>query len=695
MTKTSKSNFGRYFCYKLANNKQPAIIFAILNFLSTILPQIVMFNHCSEIVEQLVDYPHANIIVITDISRWAFYSMAFSAIISVIIITLTTVKSMKIYHDRAAMDTLGCLPLSYGERFWGDLLSSICTNFITLLPMAIVSLIMAGFMRPMVQKIADSSFSELAIISNPHMISVLIIAMMISFLGIYAVTAFISSCCGKFGTSVVYSLVAMVALPGIYTVYANYFFSQIIGVDPYREISSNVSIMQPFGALFSVALRIVDQRISFNERFNFDLLIFRPGVLIGSALIIAAFMIGAYFVGKNRKAEKTGEGFVFKSVFYALIMTLLVMVFGVTSSYFLGEKSIFGLIFILFISFVLYSTLEFSQNRSFKGLWKTVIRYAAVIGACFAFMALVKASNGLDIYKKLPNENSIKEVRVSGVYFYSNSPGASNAEHIYKNAESISTIFNEHKKLLETDGLETGNRVDISYITKGGREIHRSYTIPNDDSPIKNFSGTVRALKEFDPSILGVIAKTDFSGITATYNPYSDDPKIEIRSNKTAELAEILRGDIEKYYFSSGEIDSETVGFLYFCDVRDERYNFVGNYDIHDVYKATLEFLNDPDNFEQEEEDVREKIFSLVYTSDNDDDMLSNISLDVSENDTSPYAIELLSYIEQSNFDDPDFEYSNIFVRDKSSSKYYSIREENKTAALKAMLNLYRERYAQ
>lgn len=237
MAKTN-GNFVKYFLYKLDRRKSSIIIFAILNFLSTIMPCIILSNNIKKGIRS-----NANI----------FYLMTVSAVICMIMITRTTVKSLKIYHDRAVMDTLGCLPLSYGERFWGDLLSCICENFISLVPFSIISLIITNSIKSVMREISGTDMLSYVETYIPDMLSKLIIILIFVYIGIYAVTTFITSCCGKFGSSVLFSFVAMAVPPGIFTAYANYFFSFVTGADTYKEITLNVGMMPPFGVIFALA----------------------------------------------------------------------------------------------------------------------------------------------------------------------------------------------------------------------------------------------------------------------------------------------------------------------------------------------------------------------------------------------------------------------------------------------------------
>ena len=675
------------------------IIFALLNLFVAVVPHKMLYDYnnfytfinVSKYDEYLIIQEFPDVVL--------SFMLTFTAI-SVIMITVTTVKSMKIYHDRAAMDTLGCLPLSYGERFWGDLSSSVCANFISFIPSLGISLILDSIIKSMVEKsfVSQYSYENYTATVTSHTVTVFLLMMMICYLGVYAVTAFISSCSGRQSSAVVFSLLAMVVIPGIYTVYANFFYSYAVGVDAYWEISSNAGMLPPFGFIFSLMMRRNDVLIPFEKRNDMNYLIERPACFIVPALIIAAFVIGAYYIGKKRRAEKTGEGFVFNNVFYGLLMTLLLLVLGLASpNYFFGDRRNIGLLVILPISFVFYSALEFYQNKSLKGFWKTVVRFAAVFGVFFVCMTAVSSTKAFDYSKNLPSKNSIKEVRVSGDYFFSEY--LLTTDHIYKSADSVEAILNEHEKLLEAGDLETGHDLSITYVTKLGQEISRGYSELYDDSNIKRFSDAVNHLEEFDPSVLGIIGSTsDFSGMRVEFNFYgnnyysgnNDMPEGVIRSDKAAELAALLRKDIENYYYSG----HSNVGSLMFRDGSVEYGVLFGHYSITEAYEDTLRFLRDPANYVNTTEEITVKNYQIFYYKDSSEGIFSELTVNVSEDDESVYAKELLSYIE---IDPNRHNYSSYGINVLTDGRYtgYYISPENEKAALKAMIGLFREKYVQ
>lgn len=687
----TKSNFGKYFRYKLGKRKSSVIVFAILNFLSTIMPCVILSSYYNNAKKE-IEANQGGWFYVAEYSRFAYYLMVASAVICMIMITITTVKSLKFYYNRAVMDTLGCLPLSYGERFWGDLLSNICANFISLVPFSIISLIMTNNIKSVRRKILEMGEPYFVEADMPGMLSTLIFILIFVYIGIYAVTTFVSSCCGKFGSAVLYSFVTMAIPSGIFAAYANYFFSFVIGADVYNEIGSNVSMLPPFGVIISIVMHLIDPSIEDASKYDFGYITERPHCLIVSIIITAAFIVGAYFIGKKRRAEKTGEEFMFRSVHRILSLLLVAMIIGVASSNFSKEKGILGVLFVLLISFLIHIILELSQNKKLKGFWKSVLGFAAVFGACFAFLTIIKTTNSFNYYKKLPSEGSITEIRISGEYFYTGMSSNDDKGYIYKSKDSISEILSEHKKLLMSDEIKTGSKLNITYITKGGGKFIRRYSVENDSEAIKNFSKNVKALEEFDPDILGILNNSDFSGMTAYFDRFHnnmDMPFGIIRDDKINELAELLRYDIENHYFA----DSHAIGYLEFWEKQANKHNTpLEVYRISEEYEDTVKFLNNRDNYFNLGEDSPAS-YNINYWTNGAEETLSNILISVSEEDTSEYAKELLFYIEAKNSTD---EYSpNIRISDNNGLSGYGVRIENENAAIKAMLKLFREKYAQ
>lgn len=683
MIGVTKGNFRKYFCYKLSRSKKLIFFFSLLNFLALVFPPIVMSYGFKDLLYEISIADRALIYGDPTFGTTVFPMIIIPIV--VIMITVSTVKSLKLYHNRADMDTLGCLPVSYGERFWGDFLSGIFANFVSYIPFCVISLFVTESTKATVEDIFNSKFA-IDCRGIPTFFQNLVITTFFVYLGVYAITTFVSSCCGKTGNSVLFSFIAMAVLPGIFIVYGNEMFFYALGIDEFSEIAKNVCMLPPLGPFISLIMSNFDKHYSIwsLENSGYGMLANSPFYLVVFLLITAAFIAGAYFIGKHRRAEKVGEGFVFTGAYHALIITFLVTLIGASAAgYSKMMEGNSGMLFVALFSFIVYAALEFSQNKSFKKFWKTAVRFAAVFGVCFAFLTLVKTTNAFGIYKNLPSESSVKTVRLSGKYFYSDHYINENS-YSFSSDELISEVLNEHEMLLgSADSIKTGDDLQITYVLNTGQTISRYYTTVGDapDDPVKSFSDAVKQHPDFDLGDLGLISSKDFSPYLIRYSEHSSTSSSKIvRPDKVAELAEILLDDIKKNYDASeGRVGS--IAFL----IKNAERDFAGYYDINKSYERTLAFLADPDNFI----DDIEGGFYRVHLNTPE----LQITVSFMSDDTSAAAKELMSYFRPYNNGEG---YSNsLYINDSYTYTKYSIEAADEEAATKALITLFRERNLQ
>lgn len=668
----TKSNFWKYFRYKLSKCRAVIIFFAILNLFSTLLPAI-LFDVAFRRTEQEVLVGDNRLVYSTPDE--ILPPMFFAILINIIIIVFITIKSFRIYYKRPDMDTLGSLPVSYKERFWGDFLSVVFSNFVSFVPMYLISLFLLGDMKRCAGNILNSVY-ELDLTVYTTMFSAVWLMLLLVYLGTYAVTALVCSCCGKKGSSFLYSFIMMAALSGIYLVYGKELFSNVIGVEATAEVAKNISMLPPLGPI--VSYNMLTQFTDWPE-FKND-----PFYIAIYLLLTAVFIAGAYLIGKRRRAENVGESFVFKSAYHTLTLLFMIMFIGASMAAYSNLMEDSGTLWVMLISFVVYAALEISQNKGFKGFWKTAVRFAAVFGACFAFITLVKTTHAFGIYKNLPSEGSVKEIKVSGSYFYTPGFIYPGKEYTFDEKQSVSEILGEHKELFKSDSLRTGNELKITYVLKTGQNITRQYSIGRDENEnaIKSFSDAVKKLPDFDLGSLGVIDDPDLDKYYARYrgSGISDN---YISGDKLEKLAELLRYDIENNYCNTEY--NNNLGFVAFSE-KGKRGD-VDIYLIFPTYKGTLEFLNDPDNYtgaEINDTDTyridcsNKRFYVCVY---------------VSTDDTSAAAKELLSYIKPISENDNSDLKNDIRIHSNIGGITYTIDPANEQAVIKAILALYSEKH--
>lgn len=676
MKKTS--NFGTYYRYQMSKKIPLMIVFAVLNFISTALLSLIVlisFNNMADDLPGMFYY----------IEPLSFIGMIFTSAlcISIIMIVVSTAMSLKLYHKRAAMDTLGSLPLSYTDRFWGDFLSLITSNIISLVPFSIIAVFLNNALKRPISTISDNDlyfYREYGLLSS--MMNGFLITFIMVYIGVYAATMLISSCCGKCGSAIAFSLISIVMLPGIFTTYGDYFFMNIIGADSNAEIVESVGMLPPLGPVFSII-------ISASNGLNIRFLTQQPQCLVIFLLLCAAMIAGAYFIGKRRRAEMIGESFVFRSVRHVISLTLIVMMIGVFSANFSFDKGVNGFIYVLLITFVIYFILEISQTKSFKRFWVVILRYACVLVVCMAFLSLVRSTNSFGAYKILPSKESVKEIKISGKYFYTQTEfGNKEKEYVFRAEESVSGILEEHAKLLQDKSISGGYSIKISYRLKGGQKITRCYG--GADTLIKGFSDAVKQLPDYSLGSLGLLDRTDFTGYNARYSSYNDNTTNGvIRSDKITELAEALRYDIENNY-----AEGSSVGYVrfYLSEDDDHFYSRDGYYEIYDCYEKSLAFFGDVDNFRASDSENEITAYRVSFQNMASRDEV--VAVIVNVDDTSAAAKELLSYIQPRKGN--SYSGGEIYVRavgDRYSD--FEIDPEKTDEALKAMFTLFREKYAE
>lgn len=691
----TKSNFWKYLRYNLSKRRSTIIIFALLNLFSLLLPAIFFDAAFRRIAQDVLVEDRGLIYGTPDI----FLNLMFCAIpINIIIIVFITIKSFRIYYKRPDMDTLGCLPISYKERFWGDFLSAVFSNFISFVPMYLVSLLLLGDMKGYVSDILNSIF-ELDLSMYTTMFSAVWLMMLLVYFGIFAATAFVCSCCGKKASAVLYTIIFMVILPGIFGVYISYIFSYIVGMDTYAELTRVISMLPPLGPVIATLMSSQYGASQYGGYASMDMKYYvigkNPFGLVVFLLITAAFIAGAYFIGKRRRAERVGESFAFKSVYHVLTLSFMVLLIGAS---FVGYSSIMegsGVQWVLLFTFIVYAALEISENKGFKGFWKTAVRFAAVFGVCIGFFAIINGTNAFDLYKALPSAGSVKEIRLSGRYFYTpiDFERYTNKEYSLGEKESFSEILSAHKDFLETGSYSTGGYntsegFRIVYALKDGREITRMYS-PKDtetEAKIKSLCDNAKQLPDFDFGDLGVIDEPELEKYIVSYHKTRKPTNIILRE-KLPELIELLRDDIKHNYSNIG-ISQETIGRIAFTE-NGKKHNYANDYYIFPSYTKTIEFLNDPGNFATGDVDTDiAETYRFVYTGPG-----LSIDVHVLTDDTSAVANELRSYIKPRQEDDDYDPKKGIRIVGDSSFITYTIDKADEQRVLKLMLELFLEKH--
>ena len=678
---------GKYLRYRLSKNRVLIVFYAVINFLSVLLPSMMFNRDMKELAAQISVAGNG----LAYGTLWDFIIQLLVVMIplNIIIITVSTVRSLRFYHKRSEMDTLGCLPISYRDRFWGDFLGGIIPNFISYIPFAVAALFFIEDMKEPIKYIAESKFKITYYLRSPAMLTWLLIMMFIVYIGVYAVTTFVSSCCGKLGNAVLFSLIAMIVLPGIFCIYGDHYFSQILGVDSVSEVSRIICILPPLGPLVSEVI-YVSSKGRYSESSNI-VVMDNPLYYAVYALFIAAFIVGAFYIGKRRRAENVGEGFVFGGAYHALIITFLIALIGFSMLKFDEFLGGVGILFTLLLTFIVYAALEFAQHKNVRMLWKTAVRFAVVFGVCFGFYTVIKSTDSFNAYKILPSKNSVKSVELSGQYFFTMEWDQT---YTMTSDEFISGILSEHKALIKSKELITGDDLKITYVMNNGHRMTRSYAVSkgSDEDPIKDFSDAAKALPDFEWIDFGI--PDDLSNYVVTYNVshVSGDTSIVdgiIKRDKLPELIELLENDIKVNYNKNYPYE-KTNGHLTFSNKDNDDFWLRKLFEVNRSYTETYKFLSDRENYTDDLEEDEEMTYRFLYTDGN-----VNATVVVSSKDTSEAAQLLLFYLDnyalKSSNGSNSGTSTKIRIVEQNYNINYRIELSVEEDVIKAILELFRE----
>lgn len=725
-----KSFFGNYFLYKLRGFRGIAVVSAVLNFLSTTLVGadiLFLVNLLKKTYE--TDDPVEGYISVIVVSLIA---AAVAVIALTVIITITPAVGFKFYNDRPAADTIGSLPLTYGQRFWGDFLSGFGAYMISFIPCSAAGLIFAAAAKSgagdtlrdptIIGLVGD--FSVSLGVDPVRLYMALILTLFVGYIGAYALSCFVTACCGRTGSAVMYSLISLFIPAGLVMVYCYCAFKNAVGIEVIHEAMRATAVLPPVGTWFNAVIRYNYATFFYGVEESLGKLCFlvdEPGYLIVLSIIVAALIVGAYFLGKFRKAERTGVDFVYKGAYHVISVSIIAFVIGLffmTREMYMKPVDIF---FSVLLSLVLYVVIDLVHTRSVKKLWQTALRYAAILTACYGFITSANNTGGFGAEKYLPPRSAISEVRISGAEFL-NFPNFSALDpdsncFVYRSDEAISTILNEHEKLIGDLGeLDTSDLLAITYVLKNGSEVNRyygcdtklsesesnTYKFEMESKTLREVCAAIKQLEPTDSSALGFIDAPRYDSIKIGYSEYVRGAKyanipmeaVFITEGKEAEFMELLKHDmINNYTFNYDYRGVVRISYTLNGISDYEQYTIIGE------YADTLMFLNDPANVagEPPEEKLeytigfspnRQDIFSSVITETPDEKLetIGKITVRVSADDDSEAARELLGYLRKYK-DASDIEEGSerITVYTNDWDTVY-VAEEDESAVIKAML---------
>lgn len=429
----------------------------------------------------------------------AFTFASLSTVVTMIMTFIISVMMFDYLHNKRQADVFGSLPCTRRTLFF--------SRFTTGLAMIIVPYII-NMLIVILMSFGLNVGSDIFTIYIPYIFQTGTLVML-SVIASYSFTAFMAVCCGTTANTVLSTLLICFAYPIAISMLSILGSSMIPGVNLHiGEFPLISNLLSPYGSsaggIFSLTLSVLSFKYT-----SLDFLSNNWQQLVAWAILIAASIVGCFFLTKKRKTEAAQNSFAFKapSVIIRFIATAAVgMLFGLIFTFSIGLKNVISdfenmesirqtlqhsawtMLAIFLIAFViaaflthLIATVIF--NKGFKGFAKSLISFAAVVlCVCLLYTSLAFGGFGADKY--VPQADKVSSVEItptnhSGYWFEKTissmfpllTPQRPSSSFDYDNdiicagEESINAAAALHQKII--DNLNNVNPMPYSVNTFG------------------------------------------------------------------------------------------------------------------------------------------------------------------------------------------------------------------------------------
>lgn len=634
------SFFKDYFLYRLRALRPYFITSCILSFISGPVPLTILAIQ-SAISKNDSSFLNGNGIFYA--VTMSLYLLIPSIPVLIALGAIIPIASRKYLNHRDYADTFGALPLTYNQRYWGDLLSELAAYITPIIPAGIHSCIM---MKIYMENIQDPNAGQTISLTIALFLSVLISA-----LGAIALSGLVTQCCGKTGSGLMYTFIIGLLLPILVMEYGNVVENNALGIPRLDAAILACSAIPPFGLFFKV---FVD--ISYGVNFIEETPSINSPLLLSVMLvIIAAWIVGGYFLGKKRRAELVGESFLFKVVSLIISVIAALSILGFFLAYIDFDEIDINVIIALVVTFIFFMGFEFLTKRRSMKFFKSLIIYGCAVVAGFGFAALMYFTESFGIGNHIPSINSVREIIIDSGY------NRRNEKYVFDDKDAMQVILDQHKKLLESkDQLDGGYGLEISYKLKNGTALTRRYYSEN-DSVFDEFFNEVMQLPQSGNNRFTILAREDIDLIMRVvfHSDWSNDGyafDYAVKPEKVPELKKALYEDIRDNF---NDFIRNMNGNDYFAEINTEYFeNNQKSFDLYFIpfnYKRTIEFLSTPSNLTtstRTEFNSTDK-FKVYYTDDG-----VNIHMTFADEDGNRLPDEFCNMLSPKQ---PDTEYSEYF----------------------------------
>ena len=655
-----KSFFKEYLVYRLSAQKANLILCCILNILT--LP--LFFTAI------MAGYGNMNS------SEFYYFGSYFAILCGIFLIVLAVigaVTSFEYYNSKKLTDMIGSLPLSYKQRFWGDFIAGYIANAAPVIPIGLITAFFFG---------TYSGFRDPGIFGKlPFMIGMaLSLIMALTFVYLFAVL--IVSACGKVLHSVLFSIFGTASLTGTAVGLAGCFASGMLGVDTLEYMYETVRFFPPLGPVIDLLHGISYLRgnsfvLSFKNAYfylDYDSIgdffaVMNVWQLLYFVLLGTCIALGAFYLGKKRKTEKTGSAFAVKPVFYvigSLISASAVLMMTVMS---VGSSDLRSRLLLAAgaggIMFITAAVIYFPKK---KNLPQCVLCGMLSIGVSVGTAALLRGTRSFGLAYLPDNTKEIKYIRVN--YSFDITDKSDIREYI----KTHNNILRSRWEDIEFGSSGYSHSVEI--MTVDGRITYRQYYSPSRNA-ILEMENNVKSLEGY-----GRYFFEDLSHYSSRFECRVIEERVtyDIPEQDAEEFLAVLSAEAAEKYDPQAELYAS----VEFGHSHSQSFNIQKNFEntiaLLKRIRSTAEI--DPDQI----------ILSIKYRAGGTSADNQAMSIAVRNKDMDdPLVKELIGLLEEANSGGSvsDYSFSVYYETVGSSSGYeYFVPKNNSKRVLEIMADL-------
>ncbi len=582
-----KSFFKEYYLYKLRNLRGFFIASCVLNLLNLPLFVISIILTSTNVINMSGSSDLSNIY--NYYGAFTFLYMMLSVLPGLLFLGfIIPPVSKKHNFRRECADTIGTLPLTHTQRYFGDVLAELTVYVLPLVVCSVFSIIL-------------SLVSEINLFDNSSAYNLLEMsaAYLFACVGIIAFSEMISQLCGKCSAAVIYSFCLGILFP-----FAIFKFGSIIekaatGLENLTAAAAMCSAIPPFGTVIAKYFFIFTGEVDLLD-FSQDAF----SVIVFIVFTILFFAVG-YFAGKSRKSEFIGQkafmhkatGYVISS-FFAAAFVCLAFPNKEDKSFADNGSPVPYIIAAAIGAIVVFFIFEFiHKGRSIK-IRSSLICCVAVTAVSMGLCLTAQATHGFGAEDYVPDARSVSEIEVRTNMF------VTSANYTYTDKTAVSVLTGEHRKLLENKNALTndyGYNLEITYKLKSGAKIVRSYHSKY-ESVFEDYSSTMLSIPTDNSNLLTVLTddtvkishvEFELNHNSKDIEDYSDYEIHTVKPDRTDELRSLLYSDIMS---NIGLYKAESFAQITITAELANGTNTTQYYDITTDYTNTTAFLRNPDN---------------------------------------------------------------------------------------------------